>query len=695
MEICLVSPLTISDFADTESTLKAARKTMRPQLGILSLAAILDEQGIVPKVVDLNPLFLDFVKLDKPHRPAEFSTFAANHIRSFSFNAIGFSTICSSYPLTLRIAGEIAESNPGVQVILGGPQASVVDVATLEAFPFIHYVVRGEADETFPLLLDALSNKNSIKKREKIPGITFRRGKTIVRNADAPPILDLDKLPLPAFHLDPRIHDYQSLPLEVGRGCPFSCTFCSTSHFFGRRFRLKSPQKIVEQMKEISLTYKVSTVDLDHDMFTADRKKVIAFCDALTESASDIQWGCSARIDCIDNELIALMARAGCRGLFFGVETASPRLQKTIKKQLSLSDAIDRIQCADQHKIDTAVALITAFPDETKEELRETINFFIDSLRFQHAKPQIGLLAPLAGTEIHLNYQDKLVMDGIFSDMSYQGWRQNPLDYELIERYPHIFPNFYSIPTSNLNREYFSDVCDFVLALETWFRWLPVALLQDSGDFLHIYDRWQKWHSEKSAKISDKDEYAPYYNRRQFPEEFTEFIKKEYLDPSSVRQEIILALLEIEGFRSLTDNSSTEQHEEDVINNEINGALNLYCFPYKSRNIYLKELGLDYEELIHCLRQKSSPNLISRKKVTIAYCQVDEKTIEVHQLSPLSRELMGLCSGNQSMSEIMQQFSSLELNLDGIAADKACFFGIKLLCEQGFLSISPQPTAVP
>src|SRR5437667_9243985 len=99
-------------------------------------------------------------------------------------------------------------------------------------------------------------------------------------------------------------------------------------------------------------------------MYTIDRKKVISFCQALIEHGKEFTWGCSARTDCVDDELIALMAEAGCRGIFFGIETGSNRMQSVINKKLDLAEAWARIQCADQHGIDMAVALIIGFPEE-------------------------------------------------------------------------------------------------------------------------------------------------------------------------------------------------------------------------------------------------------------------------------------------------------------------------------------------
>src|SRR6185295_13404412 len=175
---------------------------------------------------------------------------------------------------------------------------------------------------------------------------------------------------------------------------------------------------------------------------------------------------------------------------------------------------------------ETTVALIVGFPEERRDDLRDTIHFFIDSLRFDHAEPQCSLLAPLAATPIQEQYKDELVFDDLVSDMSQQGWRQDPAETELIKAYPEIFPNFYSIPALHLDRRYVKEVMDFVTYLATWFRWLPVALLQDSDDFLEVFDRWIEWRSTRQPCGSDEDlGRTPYYSHRRFRSELLEFVK--------------------------------------------------------------------------------------------------------------------------------------------------------------------------
>jgi radical SAM superfamily enzyme YgiQ (UPF0313 family) len=229
-------------------------------------------------------------------------------------------------------------------------------------------------------------------------------------------------------------------------------------------------------------------------MFTVDRKKVVEFCEALLSCDEEFHWSCSARTDRVDEELIALMAQAGCRGIFFGIETGSARLQKVINKHLDLDEATKHIRCADAHGIETAVALIAGFPEEKQEDLRDTVHYYVNSCRYDKAKPQMSLLAPLAATPIEIQHKNSLVLDNIFSDISYQGWQQDPADIELIQNHPDIFPNFYGVPTFWNNRTYVKEVRDFTMAVTKWFRWLAIAILQDSGDLLYVFDRWKQWH---------------------------------------------------------------------------------------------------------------------------------------------------------------------------------------------------------
>jgi len=529
MRVCLVGAPTAHEFDDCAMGEADALRAIAEHapLGVLSLASVLEERGLHPEVVDLNRLYYDFRRKNDKNEN-DFSRFAASYFRRRQFDFVGFSSVCSSYPITLRIACEVKSQNPDSVVAFGGPQASAVDVATLEAFAPIDLVVRGEAEQTLPELLEAVREG---RLPDDVPGITFRRDGKIVRTPDAGGITDLDTLPFPAFHLIPDMAMCRFMPLELGRGCPFSCTFCSTNDFFRRRFRLKSPARMLEEMRRVKATYGIDTFELVHDMFTVDRKRVAAFCEALLASPDKFYWGCSARTDCIDEELIELMASAGCRGIFFGIETGSARMQKVIDKGLDLAESADRVRACNQSKIKTAVSLIVGFPEETKEDLRSTIGFFTDSLRCDHADPQLVILAPLAGTPIHQQHKKDLFLDDADSSLSYRGWDQGPEEKKMIAEYPDIFPNFYSVPTPFLNYAFLKEIRDFLLNGIKTARPLLLQLRLAGADMLVIFEEWRAWRRRNKANLAG-DNLAAYYAGDSFPYDLLEFVKTEYLSES-------------------------------------------------------------------------------------------------------------------------------------------------------------------
>jgi hypothetical protein len=689
MNVCLVSAPTVTDLEDPAVAEDEAvrRVAQHPPLGLLSLAAVLELQGIVPHLLDLNSLYCEYLhSKDEPRRAPGFCSFAARKLEGASFEVFGFSSICNSYPLTLRIARKAKRIHPGARIVLGGPQASAVDVETLRAFPFVDAVVRGEAEHTLPLLLDAISHPHSW---DAIPGITFRRRQRIVRNRNAPLILDLDSLPLPAFHLYPDLRHCGSVPLELGRGCPFACKFCSTSGFFRRRFRLKSPHRVIEQMRQVKQLYGVDGFELIHDTFTVDRARVAEFCRALLESKEKFRWNCSARTDCIDDELIALMARAGCRGLFFGIEAGSERLQREINKNLDLSEAALRIRCANKHRIRTAVSLITGFPTETGQDLRKTVGFLLDSARFEHTRPQFHLLEPLAGSALQARYRDRLCLDNIPSEASPGGWRQDPADQRLIEGHPEVFPNFYALPTAWLERRYLKELAEFILYALERCRRLLVALHQDSGDLLAVFDAWKAWRLEAAGNgFASGEDRERYYASVEFRQDFLEFVASRYLRSAGRGRLAIATLLEFE--RALDQSGG----QSAVVSQEPAAPADSLSAPHRNTVFRLAQgarvirLGADYKRIVQCLRRKGRLERIPAGPVVLIVRASAGKDAEVVQLSSLSAQLVSLCDGRRTAGRIAELIPSLGEGLEGISKQKGCLFGLEMLRRQAVLEHS-------
>jgi radical SAM superfamily enzyme YgiQ (UPF0313 family) len=686
MRLCLIGAPAVTDFEDPYGADADAVRLIaeHPPLGLLSLAAALETNGIVPSIVDINRLYNQYLRSPTCGPPLDFLTFLLEHFASLPFDVYGFSTMCSSYPLTLRLATGIKAIHPHATIILGGPQASVVDVHTLASFPAVDFIVRGEAEDTLPRLIHTISGAEPL---DAIPGVTYRQGRDIVRKPDAPLIVDLDRLPVPAFHLYPHLETCQYMPIELGRGCPFACTFCSTNDFFRRRFRLKSPQRVLSEMATIKATHGITTFDLIHDMFTVNREMVVAFCEALLESGQQFYWSCSARTDCVDEELLSIMAEAGCQGIYFGIETGSPRMQQIVNKKLELAKAVRMIQCADEHRMLTGVSVITGFPEETKRDLAESIDFLMNAARCNHARVQLHLLAPLAETPIEIAHREKLTLDDIYSDMSAQSWRQDPADRQLIKDHPRIFPNFYAIPTPCLDRAYLKELRDFVLSGLRWFRWLMIGLHQESGSLINVFELWRPWRQERRGKGKRDSTLGSYYSTRVFREDFLEFLTSRYLPAHGRGMVAVPALV---AFAAVFNTPSEECAErEEPSSSEAGGSDRLTgaSVPRLARGIRLVHLDADYRSIREKLRVRGSLEGIPRRPTILVTRQVAGRAPEVVRLNERSARLLSLCDGAASVAQIADRFAAIGEPREGMPPGNACISGLEWLRQRGLIVV--------
>ncbi|MBU0507026.1 B12-binding domain-containing radical SAM protein, partial [bacterium] len=254
---------------------------------------------------------------------------------------VGFTAFCNNLPVALYLAKLIKKQNNRIKILFGGPQPSMVASELIKYFDFVDVICRKETETFIVDLIDKILSNNNI---HSVPGITFKEGSTIVENPIPVLIENLDDLPYLDFSLiDPSNYDVLKHPLEIGveagRGCPFHCDFCSTSLMWSKKHRVKSVQRLFEEMKTVSQFFNVDSIALIHDNFTVNNKYISDFCKLLLENESSIKWRCSSRADHLDDQLIDLMSQAHCKELFFGIETGSQRLQNKIHKRLNLDTA--------------------------------------------------------------------------------------------------------------------------------------------------------------------------------------------------------------------------------------------------------------------------------------------------------------------------------------------------------------------
>jgi radical SAM superfamily enzyme YgiQ (UPF0313 family) len=675
MDICLIGAPTVTEFGEHAKTERIREGALHPPLGILTLASILRNESLAPAILDLNRLYYDYLDDSGKRADSDFCAYAASRVPSKA-GVIGLSTICSSYPLTIRLAERLKHLWPDKPIVLGGPQASVVDVATLEAFAFIDIVVRGEADETLPQVLHSDWSPESLA---SIPGITFRNAGTVVRNVEAPLVRDLDAVPFPAFDLMPEMEKLPYVALELGRGCPFACTFCSTNDFFRRRFRLKSTEQILAQMKRANAEYRARSFDLVHDMFTVDRRRVVAFCETMIDSGERFRWSCSARTDCVDDELIRLMYRAGCRGIFFGVETGSPRMQRLIHKNLDLEDAAARIRRTTSVGMGSTVSLITGFPEETEQDVEQTVRFLMSAARHELADPQLHILAPLAGTPMHRQFHGQLLLDGIHSDMSHQGWKQDACDRDLIASYPDIFPNFYGVPTPGLDRAWLKRLRIFVLRGIERFRWVTVALHQSRGGIMAVFQTWDR---ATPSRLMDGEDLERYYASPEFRTDFTEFARSTYLRGED-SDAALSGLLQLGESVSVGRSESPFAPPQRLRGRTIQDPPHTIV-PSPGPGVKVLDLDVDLRTVFESLRRgKGLPGVHALKPCTIATRFGLPSTTDIVELTPLSASFLRLCDG-RTLDLVIANLD-IGAELAGIGREEVGLYAFDKLCRQRLL----------
>ena len=363
---------------------------------------------------------------------------------------VSFYTVGRSYFISLITARNIKKIDKKIKIIFAGPHVSLCSLETLKAFDFIDMVAIGEGEQNVISIIDYFNNREEI---ENIKGICYRKGDQIVCNEPSPLLENLDELPMLELNKDslPAI-----IPIETGRGCPYNCTFCCTKTFWKRKARMKSTDRIIDEIKYYVNNYHINQFDFIHDQFTAYKKNILEFCNGIAQQGLEIEWFCSARADTLDEEMISLMARAGCKKILLGIETGSQRMQKIINKNLNMSEVRDTIKLVDRYDISMQVSFIYGLPTEAEEDLLKSLNlvrFCVEELLIQEV--MITKLICCPGTHIYLTQKNDLT----FNEENFYRFKY-PAKYhaDFIKKYPNLFSSLFILNNELIDKYLYLDV---------------------------------------------------------------------------------------------------------------------------------------------------------------------------------------------------------------------------------------------
>ena len=370
-------------------------------VGLLALSAVLRaDLNQEPKLFDLNQNIANgAIGLDR-----KFYRNAAERICEHAPDVLGFMTECDSYHHVLQIAEQVKRMRPQCQFVLGGPHASAVAKQTMQRRGFVDAVVLGEGELSFRDLISSYIQSSE----DAIPGVIRRSASGEIQDGGLRPLAPaLDDLPMPAYDMYQGTRE-EEIFVEVGRGCPFQCTFCSTAPFWKRRHRAKSPKRILEEIRLVQDLFQSRRVHFTHDLLTTDRHWVADLCNALIGAGTPVKWTCSARTDTVDRELLQLMAAAGCNAIYFGIESGSQRILREIQKDVPVSDSLAVLRLCGEYGITPNAGFIVGFPSEDRESMKDSFAAFEQALRLGTKPTHIFGFCPFAQSSLYgeLNWME-------------------------------------------------------------------------------------------------------------------------------------------------------------------------------------------------------------------------------------------------------------------------------------------------
>jgi radical SAM superfamily enzyme YgiQ (UPF0313 family) len=367
-------------------------------LGLLAIGSVLKRAGHQVKILDLRISNSPDEELD-----AVMSSFDPQVV------GIGVMTIECKYGFI--DAAKVKKINPNVTVIFGGPHCSHEPQFILNDSN-VDLMVSGEGDLTIVELIDTLEEGKDVA---GVPGIAYKKNGSYLRTAERPVIRDLDTIDqeYDLINLE-RYFNFQSsmdffpvfrnkrfIPLVTSRGCPFKCTYCHD--IFDKSIQYRSPEAVVNEIEYLIKVYGIREFHIVDDVFNVNMKRAKIVLDAIIERNLNIHisFPNGLRADFFDDELIDKMQRAGVYRMALGIESGSQRIQDMIKKDLDINIIYDVVEKLTSARMSVHGFFMLGFPSETREEMKETIDFACD---LGLTTANFSLVIPNPGTDLRQTF---------------------------------------------------------------------------------------------------------------------------------------------------------------------------------------------------------------------------------------------------------------------------------------------------
>lgn len=366
-------------------------------VSMLYTRSILEARGITAEVLDTWPHVVPVRQLTKEILARD-PTFLFLETRS------------PTASITLELARQIRRLRPAIEIWGIGQHASEMPEDFLfEGSPFTG-CVNGEIEPVIPKILDGSSRVEGTTLWDSTSGqVVYQGERAQLSDLDSLPILDpaaleLDRYRMLSLHV-PSFRRPRWGFLLTSRGCAYRCIFCSPTlrQSYGKAFRGQSAERVAEEMAFLHRRYNINAFYAIDDLFTGDRKRVHAICDAIITRGLDIKWTIQTRMDHLDRDLLLHLRSAGCVGIKVGIESGSKRVSELLNKELNHDAVLAMAKEMKRLGINLTACYLVGNPSETSEEMEETFRF---ARKVGALMIQVAYHTPYPGSESFRRHAD-------------------------------------------------------------------------------------------------------------------------------------------------------------------------------------------------------------------------------------------------------------------------------------------------
>ena len=330
---------------------------------------------------------------------------------------VGISCLFShEWPVIRQLIAAIAVRFPDVPIVLGGEHATAVPELCLAEAPTLSACALGEGEETIVELVEACAGQSLqhlARTLANVKGIVLRGPDGPMRTAPRARIRDIDDIPAPRWDMTP-IERYldgglsfgvdrgRTMPLLATRGCPYSCTFCSSPRMWTTRYTTRSPALVVDEIEEYVHRYRAESFDFYDLTAIIERDWILEFCRLLNARKLRVMWQLPSgtRSEALDEETLRAMYRSGCRNVSYAPESGSPRTLHAIKKKVKLERLEASMRAAVRVGLNVKANILIGFPDERTTDLRDTLRFILRMARSGVHDASVWTFSPYPGSEL-------------------------------------------------------------------------------------------------------------------------------------------------------------------------------------------------------------------------------------------------------------------------------------------------------